>query len=466
MTSAVILINWIILWYLVVLTFGYLVLLVVSLPGIFNRYKETEIINLSSLMKSNIMPHITTIIPAYNEEENIIDTIYSVLRSSYTNIDVIVVNDGSTDKTLQKLIETFDLIQIAPFVQGTIKTHGKINGYYVSRFLLNVTVIDKEHTWRSDTLNVGVNACRTDLCMTLDADTILEEQTISRVMFAMLIQPNTVSIGGGLYILNGRTCQDGEITDGKMPSNPIYGFQACEFMRSFLFCRTGWNVFGGGLSYSGAFTCFQTDVLVKLGGFEAYNLAQDFEIITHLQAYIRENQLPHVIAFTPASVAFTDVPGTLKSYWQQRFNWQYWTLHSLFRHVRMLFNPTYGIIGFITYPFFLFGEIFGPVVEFIAYFMIILSGYLGILDVHWTILILVLCWGFITFLTMATALINFLTFKKYARTTDLLLMLFYIVVENFGFHQFSVICRTWATLCYFVDKLKFWNYRETEQNLT
>ena len=169
--NIVIAINWFILWYLIAISLGYLILLVTALPDVLLRYKEVEVVNLASLMQSHIMPHITIIVPAYNEEENILETIYSILRNDYVNIDIIVINDGSTDKTLEKLITEFDLIQVTPFIQENIKTYAKINGYYVSRFFLNFTVIDKEHTFRSDTLNIGVNACRTAIFMTLDADT-------------------------------------------------------------------------------------------------------------------------------------------------------------------------------------------------------------------------------------------------------------------------------------------------------
>lgn len=452
--SLVITINWFILWYLVILSLGYLVLFCVSVPGILLRSKETAVFKLSALLKTHMTPHLTIIVPAYNEEESILDAIYSILRSDYTNIDIIVVNAGSTDNTLEKLIAEFDLIPVTPFVHDDLKTVGKIRGHYISRFLLNFTVIDKEHTFRSDTLNVGVNACRTALCMTLDADTLLEPSAISRAIFYMLVQTHTISIGGGLYILNGCTVKEGQIVDTKMPPSFIYGFQACEFMRSFLFARAGWNAFGGSLSYAGAFTCFQRDILIKLGGFEAYNLAQDFEITTHMQAYRHEKKLPYTISFTPAAIGFTDVPGTLKTYWQQRFNWQYWSLHSLLKYKKMLFNPQYGLTGFFTYPFFLFGEILGVVVEFVAYIMIFLSWYLGILDRYWVLLLFILCWGFVSFLTMATAFINFLTFQVYQRYRDLLLMLFYIFIEIFGFRQFNVACRAYATLRYCWDKLK------------
>jgi biofilm PGA synthesis N-glycosyltransferase PgaC len=450
----IITINWFILWYLIIISFGYLILFVASLPNILVRYNEDKVLRLPNLMNSHVMPHLTIIIPAFNEEKYIVDTIYSILRSDYPNIDIIVINDGSTDKTLEKLITEFDLIAVTPFIQQSLETSGKIKGHYVSRFLLNFTLIDKEHSLRSDTLNVGINACRTPLCMTLDADTLLDFSAISKAIFYMLIQPNIATLGGGLYVLNGCTFKDGKISDVRIPLNPIYAFQSSEFLRSFLFGRSGWNPFGGSLCYSGAFTCFQRETLLRLGGFEALNLSQDFEIITHLQVDIRERTLSDKLSYTPAAIAFTDVPGTLKEYWNQRFNWQYWSLHSLLKYKKILFNPKYGVTGLFNYPFFLFGEILGAVVEFTAYMMFFLMWYLGILDLYWTLLWIALCWGFMTFLTMATALVSFLTFKVYRYYSDLLLILFYILIEFFGFRQLNILCRTYATFRYFFDKLK------------
>jgi biofilm PGA synthesis N-glycosyltransferase PgaC len=319
-------------------------------------------------------------------------------------------------------------------------------------------VIDQERTDRSDTLNVGVNACRTALCMSLDADTLLEPSAISKAVFFMLTQPNTVCVGGCVYILNGCKFLEGKITKEKMPHKLLYGFQACEYMCSFLFFRAGWNTFGA-MSYAGAFTCLQRDLIITLGGYENKNLAQDFEIITHIQTHIYENNIPYNIAFTPAAIAFTDVPGTFKEYWQQRYNWQYWMLHTLSKYKKMLFNPKYGSVGMITYPFFLFGETLGAVVEFTAYIMVFVSWYLGILDVYWVVLLLIVCWGFVMFLTIVTALINFMTFKQYKSNSDLFLMLFYIIIEHFGFRQFNVICRTYATFCYYIDVFKLWRQK-------
>jgi cellulose synthase/poly-beta-1,6-N-acetylglucosamine synthase-like glycosyltransferase len=450
-------VNIAVLIYFVILSCGYIFLLVASIPDILKRYKELEHANIISIMKSHSLPPITIIIPAYNEEEFICEMVDSFLDNDYSNIFIIIVNDGSTDKTLEKLIETYDLNPVPPMIEQKIKTTATIKGYYLSKLYKNITLIDKEHTDRSDTVNIAVNACRTPLIMNVDADTLIERNAISSIVFYMLTRPDMVAAGGAVYIINGCTVEDGKIVDTKMSLNPIYAFQTCEYLRSFLFSKSGWNSLGGSLSNSGAFTAFKHASIIEVGGYAINNLAQDFEIILRLRAYKYEHRSRNVnrVGYTPAAMVWTDVPGTLKTYWGQRFNWQYAILQSLMSYKKMLFNPKYGIVGFFTYPFFLFGEALGAIVEFIAYLSLAASLYLGILNVYTAALFFILCWGFLIFLTIMTAFLNFITFNKYKRTRDLLLILFFSVIEGIGFRQFDVLCRVSATCAYFFRSFRF-----------
>jgi biofilm PGA synthesis N-glycosyltransferase PgaC len=460
-------INIAVLVYFVILSFGYIFLLLASIPDILNRFRELEHANIISIMKSHSLPPITIIIPAYNEEEFICEMIDSFLSNDYANIFIMIVNDGSTDKTLEKLIETYELNEAPPVIEQKIKTTAVIKGYYLSKTYKNITVIDKEHTDRSDTVNIAVNACRTPLIMNVDADTLIERNAISSIVFYMLTRANTVAAGGAVYVINGCTVKDGKIVETKMSLNPIYAFQTCEYLRSFLFSKSGWNILGGSLSYSGAFTAFKHASIIEAGGYALDNLAQDFEIILRLRAYKYDHHSHHLnkVGYTPAAMVWTDVPGTFKEYWQQRFNWQYAILQSLMSYRRMLFNPKYGIVGLFTYPFFLFGETLGAMVEFIAYLSLVCSLFLGILNFYTATLFFILCWGFLIFLTMATTFLNFLTFDKYKRTRDLLLILFFSIIEGIGFRQFDVACRVTATVAYFFRGCKFWKWRKKKNTL-
>lgn len=459
MTEIVHSINVIILWYFIILSIGYIILLAGSITDIIFKFKESDLGNINVLLKSLTMPPVTIIIPAYNEEEYILEPIFSILKNNYTNTAILVVNDGSTDQTMAKLIDYFELYQVTPIIRKIIPSNSKIKGFYISKKYKNITVIDKEHRDKSDCLNIGLNACRTPLFITIDADTLLvEPDAISNIVFTMLTNPHTVAVGGAVYILNGCIYKEGEIIEAKMSYRPLYALQICEYLRSFLFGRSGWNTFGGALCFPGAFTLLERKAVLDLGGFEVGNTAQDFEIITHLHAYGFEHKYPYKFSFTPAAAVWTDVPGSLKEFWHQRSAWQRGSLHSLMRYKRMLFSFKYGIAGWFTYPFYLFGEILGAMFEFVAYLSILFSWYFGILDMYWTILFFIICWGFITFLTMVTVLINYITFNKYKRIRDLLWILVLVVIEQFGFRQYHVTCRVIATIRYFFRSLKFWNW--------
>lgn len=455
-------VNIAVLIYFVLLSLGYIFLLIASIPDIFMRFRELEHANIISIMQSRSLPAITIIIPAYNEEEFVCEMVDSFLNNDYTNIHIMIVNDGSTDKTLEKLIDTYELHEAPIMIEPKIKTTDTVKACYRSKLYKNITVIDKDHTDRSDTVNIAVNACRTPFIMNVDADTLIERNAISRIVFYMLTRENTVAAGGAVYIINGCTVEDGQIVKTRMPLNPVYAFQTCEYLRSFLFSKSGWNSLGGSLAYSGAFTAFKHDAIIEVGGYALNNLAQDFEIILRLRSYRYEHrhEILNRVGYTPAAMVWTDVPGTLKDYWSQRFKWQYAILQSLMAYKRMLFNSKYGIVGLFTYPFFLFGEAFGAVVETIAYLSLICSLYLGILNFYTATLFFVLCWGFLIFLTMTTFFLNYVTFNKYKRTLDVFLILFFSIIEGIGFRQFDVLCRVSATVAYFFRGLKFWKSDE------
>jgi len=223
-------------------------------------------------------------------------------------------------------------------------------------------------------------------------------------------------------------------------------------LRSFVFARAGWNFFKGALSFSGTCALFEHDAVLEIGGFDINNPAQDAEIITHLHQSMRAKKHPYNILFTPAAFSWTTVPDTFKSYTHQRINWQFGLMRSFLRHFRMLFNPAYGITGMFTYPFYLLVETFGSVVELTTYLLIIASLIIGIFDFKAAVIFFLLSAGFSTFLTIATMLINIITFNKYEKIADTLKLFFYSIIEMIGFRQYSIVIRTCGIFKYFFKK--------------
>ena len=450
----VIYLCWGILWYLIIISIGYVVLLIASIPDIILSFKEADIGNIISLLKSRQLPPVTVIMVSYNEmKRDLINSMQSVLTNDYINTKLIVVNNDSTDNTLSELKSIYDLEQDYTPIHRKVFQRGTVKGVYQSRKYSNLTVIDKTDKDKSDGLNVALNACVTPIFITIDADTLIEPDAISKILFPMLTKSHTIAVGGSVYILNGCKYKDGKIIEAGLSFSPLYALQTCEYLRSFMFGRAGWNTFGGSLSYSGAFTLFETQAVIENHGFQLDNFSNDLEVILHLQATKYEKKYPYKIYYTPAAIAWTDVPGTLNEYFHQRTKWQYGSQMSFFGFKRMFFNPKYGIMGLYVYPFFLTAEIFGHIVELLAYLTVFLTWYLGILNIYWAILLFVVCWGFVTFLTISTTCLSLLTFNKYRKMSTIFTILFYSIVEQFGFRQYNLLCRLWGTLKYFKDQI-------------
>lgn len=449
----VIYVNLAIIWYFLFVNFCYVVLLVTSIPDIFVRFKESLIGNINFFMGSRVTPPVCAIIPAYNEEVGVINTIESVLKSNYKNLQLFVVNDGSTDKTMEILIEKYQLISTFPIIMQKIKTEAKVKNYYISSKYRNLTVIDKEHSGKSDSLNIGINASTAPLFVTIDSDTIVEADAIPYLVFSMMSKQHTIAEGGSVYILNGCKFKDGVVTEPKMSLNPLIAMQTCEYLRAFLFGRTGWNLFNGPLILSGAITLFERQAVLDVGGYLIGSPGEDMEVVVSLHEYMRQHDFPYRIGFVFSGSVWTDVPTSMNALWAQRDRWHRGLIDSLMRHKKMFFNPRYGATGLISYPFQFFGEFLGPIIEFIGYLAVIIGMYLNMIDWRFAVLFFIVTWGFATIITLATMLISVISFNKYRQIRDVIYLFFLVIFESFGYRQIISLCRVVATFRYFIGKL-------------
>lgn len=448
--SHVYLTNIFILWYFIIIAFCYVILLIGSIPDIMQRFKELLYGEISDLVSTDDPFPVTAVVPVYNEEENIINCVDSILNCNYKKLDIVLVNDGSTDKTMDILMEEYQFEPAEIIIQCRIPT-AEVKRIFISKSHPNMRLIDKVHSGIGDTLNVGVNATVTPFFVTIDADSLIEPDAITKLAYVALSEPNVVAVGGAVYILNHCRYSYGKMLEPHLPSGYITALQTPEYIRSFIFSRSGWNLFKGALSYSGTSTMLEKSVVVEVGGYDLDNPAQDAEILVNIHRYMRLNKRSYKITYNPSSFTWTDVPTTFLGFWRQRINWQKGMLRSMFLHFSMFFNPRYGIVGLFSYPFFLLAEVLGPMVEFSAYFLVFISYLIGILDLQSAILLVIVSWGFVAFLTMATVLLNYVTFNKYSRLSDGVKLFFIVFLESFGFRQMLTLCRVWGTIKYAVS---------------
>ncbi len=457
MDTVVYYITYGILIYFSILWVGYIVFLLASFRPIIKKYKEAEFNTIFSTFKLNSLLPITVIIPAYNEAKRIVNAVTSVLNSDYKNIHLVIVNDGSKDSTLPLLIEEYHLKKIPPAFKQKIKT-GQVHTYYQSTTVLNLIVVDKEHSpyanSAADSINAGLNVCRTPVYVTVDADTILEPAALTRMLFIYLTNPHCVAVGGDIYVPDVTKIQEGKLLETTIPSSPLLGVQVCEYLRSFLYGREGWAFLGGALCHSGAFTLLETQAVRDAGGCDSSNFSYDAEIIMKLHHTMRKNNYPYSVVYAPSAIAWSEVPNTLKGFWKQRCNWQRGLLRSFSQHKTMVFNPRYGLTGLVAWPYYLMFEIFGPSVEAISYLTVILVFCFSTISLPFLLWLLFLGWGYIMLITMSCVVLSMITYNKYYRKMDIMRIFVLTIVDTLFYRQYRAFCSLFSAIYYVINRLR------------
>lgn len=448
--NAILVVDFAILLYFLALASWYGLLLCASLSEVIKMYQEDKYGNLDQIMQQSTIP-ITAIIPIFNEQRKVLNCLYSLLHNDYKNLRIILVNDGSTDDTLDILIKELLLVEVPPIIINQTLPTASIRHYYQSECYANIMMIDKEHgsgNNGADCHNAGLNATVTPVFMTLDADTVLEPDAITNILYHYLSHQHCIAVGGAINILNGNPVDRGCLLTRSMPKKIIPALQCLEYFRSFTYGRAGLNHISGALCYPGAFTLFETKAAKEFGGFDASNYSYDAEIIIKFHHKMRQLKYPTHVRFIANATAWTTVPETLRSFWIQRNRWQRGMLLSAYKHKTMFFNPKYGIVGLVSFPAYIIFEIFGPVVEFCAYILLgvnLIANLVSWQVVGWCIM---LAWSYIMLINTATYYISMTTFHAFHR------FLWLGIIEMVGFRQFRAACCFWGTLQFIFNRLR------------
>ena len=386
-------------------------------------------------------PPITVIAPAYNEGATCVEATHSLLALDYPNHEIIFVNDGSKDDTLSKLVEAFDLKPGARVPTAEIPT-AEIREVYQSRRHPNLWVIDKENGGKADALNAGIDFCVTPLFLAVDADSLLERDALLRIVRPFLTNASTVAAGGMIRVVNDCTVRYGVVTEVKLPKKLLARLQALEYLRAFLMGRVGWAAMDALLVISGAFGLFRRSAVVAAGGYASSRtsgetVGEDMELVVRLRRWGKEQGVPVRIDFVPDAVAWTEVPETLSSLARQRDRWQRGLWETAARHMPLLFNPRYGLVGMVAFPYFVFLELFGAVAEIMGYFAVLVSVVLGLTSPRFLLVFTVAVIGVGLVLTFFNLLLEELAFRRYERTADLLQLFLLAIVDSLGMRQLS-----------------------------
>ncbi len=392
------------------------------------------------LLGSTLSPGISILAPAYNEEATIEGSLRALLALQYPGLEVIVISDGSKDRTVQVLVEKFDLVPVKTIYERRIKTK-PVRDLYRSATYPGLVVVDKENGGKADALNVGLSFARSELICAMDADTLIEGDGLQRMVRPFLHFPDVVATGGTIRVVNGSEVRFGRIIKTRVPSRPLAGIQVVEYLRAFLFGRLGWNRLGGNLIISGAFGLFRKESVLAAGGYLHDTVGEDMELVIRLKRLSYERGGPGRIAFVPDPVAWTEVPESLKTLGRQRDRWHRGLADVLWRHRGMFMNPRYGVTGVFVFPYFVFVELLAPVIEAIGLIAIVTGLIFGRRD--WTFLVLfyLTAYGLGTALTAYTLVLEDLSFHRYESFRDRWLLFWWALLENLGYRQITVYWR-------------------------
>jgi cellulose synthase/poly-beta-1,6-N-acetylglucosamine synthase-like glycosyltransferase len=432
-------VNGFVLVYFVLLNTSYLTTSLLAFRDIRRYVQRLKSLDLGDLLTTEGMPPVTLIAPAYNEEMTCVEAVRSLLALEYPDFEVLVVNDGSRDGTVQRLVEAFDLAPAARLPTAEIPT-APVRRVYQSRRHPNLWVVDKENGGKADALNAGLNLCVTPLFCAMDADTLLERDALMRIVRPFLEDAHTIATGGVIRIVNGCSVHAGRISQVRLPPNRWARFQVLEYLRSFLSGRMGWGVLDATLIISGAFGIFRRSIVVDAGGYASSRtsgatVGEDMELVVRLHRHCRERRLPYRISFIPDAVAWTECPETLHALARQRDRWQRGMAEALLRHRRMLFNPRYGRIGMLAYPYFLFFETLGLIVEITGYFAFFVTLALGLVSTVYMAAFFLAAFAFGMVLSIAAVGLEELGFRRYPRVADLGRLFIVGAAENVGYRQ-------------------------------
>lgn len=445
--------NNIILYYILAINAIYFMQLILSAFSLYDYIKKLYYSDYKKYTASTNMIPISVLVPAYNEESTIVDNINSLLALNYPSYEVIVINDGSKDDTFKKIVEAYKLKEITQPVRYLVKTK-KVRGIYKNIDIPKLTLVDKENGGKADALNVGINLSKYPVFTSIDADSMLESDSLVRVIMPFIEDKLTVAVGGIVRIVNGSKIKEGKVESIGLPNNSLAMFQVVEYLRAFLTGRMGWDALGCLLIISGAFGAFKKDVVVQVGGYSSNTIGEDMELVVKIHKFLRKNKFKYKIKFIPDPVCWTQAPEKIKDLRGQRRRWQIGLMDSLFKHKELLLNPRYGIIGMFGVPYFWIFEMLGPIIETLGYIFIPLSYAFGLLNTQYFIIFLVssILYGII--LSIGAILLEEYTFSKYPSIKQLLRLSWYGILENFGYRQMTTLFRIDAII-------RFKNFRNS-----
>lgn len=439
------------LFYFMITNTSLIVLISISAWGFGRQQRRRDFAGRDETITSHLLQGVSIVVPSFNEEAVIVDSVQAMLSLEYPRHEVIVVDDGSTDGMFEKLKVAFDLVSVEREIPSDLPTRGAVIDVHIPRNgRTRLIVVRKTNSGKTDSVSVGINAAVEPLVVCVDADSILDPSSLIVVTKPFADDPiRVVATGGVIRAANGCKVVDGRIVEVNLAKHWIVRIQVVEYLRAFLFGRAGWSGFRALILISGAFAVFRRDVLVEVGGLDPDSIGEDFEIVMRIHQYMIDNNRDYRVQFVAEPVSWTEVPISPRVLRVQRKRWHRGLWETLWKYRGMLFNPRYGRVGMLALPYFWLFELIAPMLELIGLLLIAVGIALGVVSTEYVLMFMAVAYGYAILVTLFALAMEELTFHKYSRWSDLGSLLVASILENIGYRQATAWWRLegwWASL--------------------
>ena len=427
--------QWVFLLYFAGLNLVYIGLNLVALR-VIGRERALREVEALPEYGAGLEPGVSLLVPAYNEEATIAASVRSMLQLAYPDVEIIVINDGSKDRTLAVLQREFAL-QPFPEAYRIALPVKPVRGIYRSPLHPNLRVIDKDNGGKADALNAGINAARHALFCGVDADSILQRDSLRRIVRPFMEDRRIIACGGTIRIANGCSIAQGYIESVGMPRNWLARVQIVEYLRAFLFGRLGWSPMNALLIISGAFGLFRRMAVIEAGGYRTSTIGEDMELVVRLHRLSREGGHDYRIVFVPDPVCWTEAPESLAVLRSQRVRWQRGLMESLWANRSLMFARRSGAVGWLAFPVMVVFEAIGPAIELAGYLFMAGAFAMGWISSAAFAAFMVLAIGLGLMLSASSLLLEEMSFRLYPKLAHLRVLVAAMFLENLGYRQLN-----------------------------
>lgn len=454
-------VNWFFIFYLMI----YATCLLLSVGvGAWDLYYANRMRHIKNEIKHDFYFPVSILVPAYNEEVTIVDSIESLLKLDYRLYEIVIVDDGSTDDTVKVLVEHFKMQKTRRPIRKMLRCEKEKEVYRADGLKVPVTLISKHNGGKGDALNMGINASAYPYFLCIDADSMLQEDSLEKIVQPVMEEDNVIAVGGLVRASQSLKIKDGKRVGYRMPWNLVTSMQIMEYDRSFLAARLLLDRFNGNMIISGAFGLFKKDIVIAAGGYDRETLGEDMELVVRMHVFCKNNKISYSVRYEPDAICWSQVPESLGDLRKQRRRWHLGLFQSMVKHRKMFMNPVYGWLGMVSYLYYLLYELASPVFQLMGWIVMGASAALGILNWDFMIRFYLMYAMYNAVLTITIFFQRVYTLNLKMTLLDVVKAIIVCVLENVFFRLFLDVVRVTAFIGYGKRKKQWGQIKRVKQD--